>query len=397
MITRRRALQTAALQTLTCGFGSAMGQQSPRRKGKTALRKKAPDNRVPLEGDARVNDILTPVRDAHHLPGLIGAILTSDGLATIGAVGIRKIGSPEPFRVSDKVHLGSCGKAMTATVIGTLVDAGQLKWGSTIADVFPEQAQQTHADYRKVTLGHLLTHRAGLPHQVEWWQLAGRTATEQRLSILTTTLSNPPRHRPGTTYEYSNVGYTLAGLMAETVADQPWETLVKERLFQPLKMASPGFGAVGTRGTVDQPWGHRLVSGEIKPIQSDNPPSMVPAGGIHCSFSDWARFAALHLAGARGQARLLKAATFRALHTPPSGFEYAGGWMVCQRSWAGGRALTHGGTNTAWYANIWLAPALNLGFLTATNQGGAEAEKAVDEAVTALIEAREFLLAPAAG
>ena len=31
--------------------------------------------------------------------------------------------------------------------------------------------------------------------------------------------------------------------------------------------------------------------------------------------------------------------TFRALQTPPVGFEYAGGWIVCQRTWAGGRAF----------------------------------------------------------
>jgi CubicO group peptidase (beta-lactamase class C family) len=397
MTTRRGVLQAALFQGLATGFGSAMAQQSPRRKAKAALRKKAPNDRVPVEADGRVNDILAPVRDAHHLPGLVGGILTPDGLATIGAVGIRKIGSSEPFRVTDKIHLGSCSKAMTATVLGTLVDEGKLKWGSTIREVFPEQAEELHADFRTVTLSHLLTHRAGLPHQLDWWRPSGRTETEQRLSILTTVMTRPPRHRPGSTYEYSNVGYTLAGLMAETVTGQPWETLLRERLFQPLQMASAGFGSIGTRGTVDQPWGHRDVKGDIRSTQVDNAPVLIPAGGVHCSMADWARFAALHLAGARGRARLLKAATFRALHTPPSGFEYAGGWLVFQRSWAGGRALNHAGTNTAWYANIWLAPAINLGFLIATNQGGPEAEKAVDEAVAALIEAREFLLTPAVG
>ena len=59
--------------------------------------------------------MLAPVRDEHHLPGLIGAIVTGDRLAAIGAIGIRKIGSSEPIRVTDQVHLGSCTKAMTAT------------------------------------------------------------------------------------------------------------------------------------------------------------------------------------------------------------------------------------------------------------------------------------------
>ena len=103
-------------------------------------RKKPANSQPPVQADERVNQVLAPVRDEHHLPGLIGAILTGDRLAAIGALGIRKIGSPEPIRVTDQVHLGSCTKAMTATMIGTLVDEGKLTWGSTIREVFPEVA-----------------------------------------------------------------------------------------------------------------------------------------------------------------------------------------------------------------------------------------------------------------
>jgi hypothetical protein len=112
---------------------------------------------------------------------------------------------------------------------------------------------------------------------------------------------------------------------------------------------------------------------------------------VHCSIPDWARFAALHMAAVRGRPQLLKAATFRALHTPPAGFEYAGGWLVCQRTWAGGRAFTHSGSNTAWYSTIWLAPSINLAFLASTNQGDKVAETANDQAIVALIRANDFL------
>ncbi len=62
-----------------------------------------------------------------------------------------------------------------------------------------------------------------------------------------------------------------------------------------------------------------------------------------------------------------------------------------QRTWAGGRTLSHNGSNTSWYATIWLAPARNLAFLVATNQGGKVAETATDEAVVELIRAVDFL------
>jgi len=61
------------------------------------------------------------------------------------------------------------------------------------------------------------------------------------------------------------------------------------------------------------------------------------------------------------------------------------GWIVTERGWAGGSALTHGGSNTLWFATLWLAPAKDMAFFAATNAGGNTAFKAVDEAVGALI------------
>jgi CubicO group peptidase (beta-lactamase class C family) len=387
MITRRVVLQ-AAMQGLVAGAGTAMAQQEG---SKGVARKKGGNEQTPVRADKRLNRVLAPIRDEHHLPGLIGAILRGGRLVGIGAVGIRKIGSPEPMRVTDKVHLGSCTKAMTATLAGMLVDDGKLTWGSTIGEVFPDLAVHVHAEFQTVTLHHLLTHRAGLPFNVGWWDLPGQTPTEQRLAIVATALEGPPLHRPGSTYLYSNVGYALAGLMAEKVTGESWENLMRQRLFGPLEMASAGFGSPGRPETVEQPWGHHAVGGQIEPTLEDNATSMGPAGIVHCSIPDWSRFAALHLAAARGRPRLLRAETFRVLHTPRTGADYAGGWVVCQRTWASGRALTHTGTNKAWNAMIWLAPALNLAFLSATNQGDEVAGTGDDEAIAALIRASESL------
>jgi CubicO group peptidase (beta-lactamase class C family) len=339
--------------------------------------------------------VLTPIRDAHHLPGLIGAIVTARGLAAIGALGIRKIGSAAPLLVTDRVHLGSCTKAMTATLIGILVDEGKLAWSATVGEVFPEIAAKLHSQYQTATLSQLLTHRAGLPHDPRSWWLAGASTTAKRRTLLSTMLAGPPLSRPGTAYAYSNVGYILAGLMAEEVTGQPWETLIRRRLFGPLEMASVGFGSPGLPGNTDQPWGHRRVGDEVRPTLQDNPPVFGPAGTVHCSVPDWAKFAALHLEGARGRAKLLKPSTLRALHTPPAGCDYAGGWMVCERSWADGVALSHNGCNRSWYATIWLAPARHFATLVATNQGDDHAKTACDEASSELIKLWALLAQPA--
>ena len=58
--------------------------------------------------------------------------------------------------------------------------------------------------------------------------------------------------------------------MLEKIAGKPWEDLITEKLFKPLHMDSAGFGAPGTIGKVDQPWGHTQTS---LPVQIDNPPA----------------------------------------------------------------------------------------------------------------------------
>ena len=200
-------------------------------------------------------------------------------------------------------------------------------------------------------------------------------------------LSKPPLSRPGTAYAYSNVGYVMAGLMAEEVAGQPWEELMQQRLFDPLGMRSAGFGPPGQSSgeRANQPWGHREIQGRLEPVWLDNAPCMGPAGTVHASVPDWGKFAALHLRGAEGKGRLLKPATFRTLHTPPPGSDYACGWTVGERFWAGGRTLSHNGSNTYWYASIWLFPGLDVATLVATNQAGTAAETGCENATRELL------------
>jgi CubicO group peptidase (beta-lactamase class C family) len=382
MINRRDLLRAGAVQGLAFWSAAALAQ-SPAKRAKKKLKAVA---KPVAQADERVNRMLAPIREQHDLPGLLGAIQVGPQITAIGAVGTRKVGASEPIRVSDQVHLGSCTKAMTATLIGTLVEQRKLSWRSTIRDVFSESALGVHPQFQSVTLSQLLTHRAGLPHDAPWWRLPGESTTEKRRALLTTMLEDKPASKPGSTYAYSNVGYVLAGLMAEEVTGESWESLMSASLFEPLGMESAGFGSPGQPGTLDQPWGHRLAGKQLQPTLQDNAPAMGPAGTVHCSIADWAKFAALHLQGERGTSRLLKPATLRTLHSPPLGRDYAAGWLVSEQSWAGGHALTHNGSNTYWYATIWLAPILDVAIFVATNRGDKNAATACNAAAMELIQ-----------
>jgi CubicO group peptidase (beta-lactamase class C family) len=346
-----------------------------------------------------VADILEPIRREYKLPALAAAAIKDGRTAALGAVGVRKAGAVDRVGIDDKFHIGSCTKSMTATLCALLIQQGKLKWDSTIGEIFADQREKIHPDYQVVTLEQLLSHRSGLredrtPDRTIWTKVRALSGPilEQRRALVELVLSQKPAAAPGTKHQYSNYGYTIAGAMCERATGRSWEDLMRDDLFAPLGMASAGFGPPGDAKTVDQPWGHFASGAASTPMppgpSADNPAVIGPAGTVHCSLPDWAKFAAFHLRGARGEEPRLPAKFFEKLHTPLPGDEkqYAFGWVATDRDWAGGKALTHAGSNTMWFAVIWLAPNRNAAYLAATNVGHDTAFRACDAAIRELID-----------
>jgi len=349
-----------------------------------------------VSGAASLDETLEAIRAKAHLPALAAAVVRSNTIVAAGAVGLLKDGSPEKVTVDDKFHIGSCTKSMTATLAGMLVEQGDLAWETTIGQAFPDWRATIHPAYTNVNLEQLLSHRGGVPGDLTpnglWksvWQHSSEPPTEQRIFLARELLKKAPATPPGKVFQYANAGYTIAGVMIEQREHKPWEELLTRRLFEPLGMKSAGFGAPATPGKVDQPWGHVFRDGKLVSIppapSGDNPAAIGPGGTVHCSVLDFARYANFHLQGDRGTGKLLKKETFAKLHTPIPGQEYALGWIVVQRPWAKGRALTHMGSNTMNTAVVWIAPEVDFAVVVMTNLGGKEAEAACDHVASALI------------
>jgi CubicO group peptidase (beta-lactamase class C family) len=357
--------------------------------------------RVAVQGDqatpARrdVSPVLEQLVQKYNVPGMVAAVIEGDQIRLAGAAGVRRAGGTDKLEFTDTMHVGSCTKAMTATLCAMLVEEGKLSWTTTIAQALPELKGDIHASYHAVTLEQLLTHRAGLSADVTAGQVWGilrnfqGTPVTARRQFVKDVLARPPVHEPGSDFLYSNAGYSTAGHIIETLTGTQWEELISRRLFEPLEMTTAGFGPPGKMGTVDQPRGHSAggLPFEPGPI-ADNPPSIGPSGTVHCSIEDWSKFVALHLRGAQRDARLLKADTFARLHAAAAGpgDSYAMGWALAERPWGGGTVLTHAGSNSLWYAVTWLAPKRNFAVMVMCNQGGDNAAKATDDACGALIQ-----------
>lgn len=336
-----------------------------------------------------VSALLAPIIQKHDVPGMAAAVVSNGETVALGVAGVRTRGKPEKIAITDRFHIGSDTKAMTAMLCGILVDEGKLNWDQTLGESFPEMKKSMNPQYQAVTLEQLLTHRGGAPGELEkdelWaqlWQYKG-TPIGARRFLLQRVTSKPPEAAPGTKFIYSNAGVSLAGCMAEKVTGKSWENLMREKIFQPLGMTTAGFGAPGTRARNDEPRGHKADGSPVEPgPAADNPVAIGPAAIVHCSIGDWAKFAAANLPSAK--TKLVKPQTLVKLHTPPPGVPpYAMGWMIADNQpWAGGPALTHAGSNTMWFAVAWLAPAKDFAVLVACNQAN---DDACNDAVLALI------------
>ena len=302
------------------------------------------------------------VREKHGVPSLAVAVITDKGLQAKGMAGVL---------TQDTVlwHLGSNTKAMTASLVGLLVEKGYVAWDTRIADIFPNEKKDFHPDYAALTVRQLLAHQSGIRPNLDWWVLhnSNKPIREQRLDAVRQGLSEKPAFPCGTDVLYSNLGYVLIGAVIEQKLNMTWEDAMRRYLFTPLQMKHAGFG--------------ELYAGDV-----DNAPVLGPAGRVHCTLEDWALFIADQLRGAQGKAGLLKPATYRELHTPVPGKDAALGWFCAERAWGGGRVLTHNGSNTRHFSVAWIAPGKNRALIACTRQGDDTAAKACDEAVAALTE-----------
>ena len=370
-------------------------------------------------GPENLDALLEPIREKYGIPALAGGIVHAGELIGLGAVGVRRVGSPERVTVQDRWYYASSSKSMTATLVALLVEEGTLSWQTTIGEAFPDLSMR--AAWQAVTLEQLLSHRAGLLYggldiELQLWNQAvsPEPLIEQRRRLVELVVQQEPTVPPGSQTQYSNTGYIIAGAIAEAVTGQAWEELIAARLFAPLGMASVDFGFPGSRVANSQPRGHYYDG--LTPAEPGSPDdgsishAMIgPAGNVHGSIEDWGKYVAMHLAGARGESNFLKPETFQKLHTPAGpegpfdgGFDpdvfdqvslgisladnYALGWWVSERTWAGGRLLNHWGDANVFHTSVWMAPHKDFAVLVVMNTSGEQAYKAMQEVVWTLIQ-----------
>jgi D-alanyl-D-alanine carboxypeptidase len=192
--------------------------------------------------------------DELHALGITGVQgLCRSGDQDVWALaGTRDVTTHEPVIRNSHFRIGSNTKTFTSVVALRLVEEGGLSLEDTVESRLPGVVTGKHYDGDTITIRQLLQHTSGirdcyelLPIFRDWPQNfeAHRYDHCDPLDVVKLTMTQPPSFAPGTSWEYSNTGYTLVGLIIEAVTKHPLAAEFTSRILRPLRMhhtVSPG-------------------------------------------------------------------------------------------------------------------------------------------------------------
>jgi len=280
---------------------------------------------------------------------------------TILNAGPLHIGTTDQVGIDAPWHIGSITKSFTATLILQLMERGDLELDTPIKSYLTRFADAMHADWQALTLRQLLSHTAGLPANAPiavLRQPETANPTARRITVLQAIWDKPLRKETGI-FDYSNIGYVLAGTIAEEVTGQAWEGLITTNIAEPLGLKSLGFGAPTAASA---PWGHSSFLGFKRPVDpngkgsADNPRWMGPAGRFHMNLKDLIAWGRAHLEACKGnKPALLSQASCQQMQTEIAS-EYGLAWVIKPQSDTRPRLVWHNGSNTMWYAVLVMIP-----------------------------------------
>lgn len=271
--------------------------------------------------------------------------------------------------------VGSITKTFIATAIGQLIDRGAIGSFDDLANRYLERVQLPGERGARVTIRHLLTHRAGF--EDVGFGMGDPTGASVALPL-------SPREilrfmpelvlEPGGAAVYSNWGFSLLGFLIEDVTGQRIDTYLKENIWAPLGMTHTSL----IYGAFPDNLSRSYWFGKDGTVIAQNPglphPWIAPAGTIVSTATDMARYMnAQLLQGENGTPALVSRETFRQLHTEnvrnaPISHGFAQPFFTDILN--GAPSIEHGGGAPGFQSMMLMIPARRLGFFVSAMQGG---------------------------
>ncbi len=304
---------------------------------------------------------------AKSMPGVVVGVIADQELVWTSAFGMADMAAKRPMAAGTKFRMASHSKLFTATAIMQLREQGKVRLDDPVAKYLPWFKVKTAApDDPAITVEDLLTHASGLPREAgsHWSTLEFPTSAELKNLVPERQAAFSPEVR----WKYSNLAYSLAGMIVEAASGEKWADYVQKHIFDPLGMTS---------SSVDKPvsglavgYGRKMPDGSREVMPFVDARGMAAATGITSTVEDMAKFVSAQFQ--RG--KILSIGSLREMHRV----------RMMESTWTNGYAIGfsvkrekdkiyvgHGGSYPGYLTQTYFMPDTKVGVVVLTNAADA--------------------------
>jgi len=354
----------------------------------------------------RMHDVMAGYVERGEVPGLV-TLVSRRGEVHVDVIGTQAIGDRPPMRRDTIFRISSMTKPITAVATMILVEECQVRLDEPVDALLPELAERTVLKRldgplddtvpakRPITVRDLLTFRMGFGQMMappDAYPIL-KAANAQQIGMGPPSPSQMPApdewmrrlgrlplmHQPGEQWMY-NTGSDALGVLIARASGQPFETFLRERIFEPLGMKDTAFSVpeasldrLATSYWTDPETGELGVYDGAEGGQWSHPPAFPSgAGGLVSTIDDYLAFGQMMLNhGKHANSHILSRLSVELMTTDQltpeqkavsglvPGYFDSHGWgfgvsMVTRRNDIAavpGRYGSDGGLGTSWYSD----------------------------------------------
>jgi len=325
-----------------------------------------------------ITEIAIDIMKRHNIPAMVFAVVSKDEIIVQKALGhriITEINEEPTIDINDYFHLGSNGKAIAGFIAAYFVEQGKISWDTKFFELFPELIESSNPDYLEITLVDLFSHRAGVKQYNNFEDFMNRPEftgnIQERRKHFVEYVLTLPKIENEKNWNYSNAGYSIAGVMLERVSSQSWEELSRDVLTEKADIEFV-FGWPN-RNFENQPYGHSMATDsegnkyftQIPASTSYDLALFEPAGDFSMNLKNYIRFIQMNLKGLSGKDNFLSSETYNYLFKAKD--DYAIGWLNIIRD--GTPISTHSGSDGTFYATVYINRDTLTAYIILANTG----------------------------
>ena len=308
-----------------------------------------------IPDDAQIGKVLADRVTLRPGAGIVAGVIDKGDVRVVSAGG-------DAFDAETIFEIGSMTKVFTSLVLAQMVLDGTVDLDDPVVKYLPDGASMPVRNGKQITLRNLSQHNSGLPRlpdNLSMTDLQDPYANYGESDLLAFLAGYELPREIGSKDEYSNLGVGLLGYALARANGSDFETLLKQRLLDPLGMSDTGI-------TLDQDQLGRFAvphDGYMRPTKPWDLSVLAGAGGVRSTVADMQRFL---MAVLDPQSVIAEAVELSAAETFVDGRTTVGlGWLLITPP--SGTVLTHSGGTGGFRSDMAVQPATGRAVVVLTN------------------------------